>query len=195
MFSRESRNPKLDQQRQLVFTQVKVLLAKLKGILKSYDVGVTFAERLAFLRDLKVKVQGKVQRASFEVRRASFEGYDQSDQITLALKVQDFRATNSSAELYKVIVTLENISVGEWPNVTTGNLEMKLNFAGGKFEKEQSRAIFKLKTGYPIDFSMPIDDFCKASEIEPDQLESLLNVIFNYFHSKLDRPKRNGSIK
>jgi len=191
MFSRESRNPKLDQYRQLVFTQVKVLLVKLKGILKSYDVGVTFAERLAFLRDLK----SKVQRDSFKVQRTSFEGYDQSDQITLALKVKDFRATNSSAKLYEVIVTLENISVGERPNVTTGNLEMKLNFNGGKFKKKQSRAVFKLKTGYPIDFSMPIDDFCKASKIEPDQLESLLNVIFNYFHSKLNRPKKNGSIK
>ena len=184
MFSRESRNPKLNQHRHLVFSQVKVLLAKLKGLLERYDVGVTLAERLAFLRDLKGKVQ-----------RVSFEGYDQSDPITIALEVKDFRATNSSAELYKVIVTLENISVGESPNVTTGNLEMKLNFAGGKFKEKQSRAVFKLKTGYPIDFSMPIQDFCKASKIEPDQLESLLNVIFNYFHSKLNRPKRNGSIK
>jgi hypothetical protein len=191
MFSREFRDPKLNQYRQLVFAQVKPLLAKLKVILKSYDVGVTLAERIDFLRALK----GKVQRVSFEVQRASFEGYDQSNPISLALEVKDFRATNSSAELYEVIVTLENISVGEWPNVTTGNLEMKLNFARGKFRKKQSRAIFKLKTGYPIDFSMPIDDFCKASEIEPDHLESLLNVIFNYFHSKLNRPKKNGSIK
>jgi hypothetical protein len=191
MFSREFRDPKLNQYRQLVFAQVKVLLAKLKGILKSYDVGVTFAERVDFLRDLK----DKVQRDSFKVQRTSFEGHDQSDQITLALKVKDFRATNSSAELYEVIVTLENISVGESPNVTTGNLEMKLNFAGGKFKKKQSRAVFTLKTGYPIDFSMPIDDFCKASKIEPEQLESLLNVLLNYFHSKLNRPKRNGSIK
>jgi hypothetical protein len=164
MFSRESRNPKLDQYRQLVFAQVKSLLAQLKVILESYDVGVTLAEGIAFLRDLKCEVQ----RVSFEVQRTSFKGYDQSDPITIALEVKDFRATNSSAELYEVIVTLENISVGEWPNVTTGNLEMKLNFAGGKFKKEQSRAIFKLKTGYRIDFSMLIDDFCKASKIEPD---------------------------
>jgi hypothetical protein len=105
------------------------------------------------------------------------------------------RASNSSAELYGVIVTLENISVGESPNVTTGNLEMKLKFAGGKLDKKQSRALFTLKTGYRIDFSMPIRDFCKASNIEPDQLESLLDVIFNYFYNKLNRPKRNGSIK
>jgi hypothetical protein len=184
MLSRESRNPKLDQHRQLVFTQVKVLLDKLKGILESYDVGVTLAERIAFLRALKGKVQ-----------RTSFEGYDKSDPITIALEVKDFRATNSSAELYEVIVTLENISVGERPNMTTGNLKMKLNFAGGKLDKKQSRAVFTLKTGYPIDFSMPIDDFCKASNIELDQLESLLVVIFNYFYSKLNRPKKNGSIK
>jgi hypothetical protein len=184
MFSRESRNPKLDHYKQLVFAQVKLLLAKLKVILESYDVGLTLAERIDFLRALKGKVQ-----------RTSFEGYDQSDPITLALEVKDFRATNSSAEPFEVTVTLENISVGERPNVTTGNLEMKLSFAGGKFKKKQSRAVFKLKTGYPIDFSMPIDDFCKASGIEPHQLESLLNVTFNYFHSKLNRPKRNGSIK
>jgi hypothetical protein len=131
MFSRESRNPKLDQHRQLVFAQIKLLLAKLKVILESYDVGVTLAERLAFLRDLK----GKVQRVSFKVQRTSFEGYDQSAPITLALEVKDFRATNSSAELYEVIVTLENISVGKRPNVTTGNLEMKLNFAGANSRK------------------------------------------------------------
>jgi hypothetical protein len=52
MFSRESRNPKLDQYRQLVFAQVKLLLVKLKVILQSYDVGLTLAERIAFLRAL-----------------------------------------------------------------------------------------------------------------------------------------------
>ena len=184
MFSRHSHDAKLEHHRQLVFNQIKYLLGELKVQLAHYDVGATLAERATFLRDLTGKLQ-----------ETSFESSNHFSQIKISLKVEGIQEGNSQSEPCTVIFTLENLSVGKAPDATTGKLELRLKYNNGKFNRKQSRAVFEVKTGYSVGFSMPIQNFCDICDIPFNQLDSFLDMIINYFHSRLNREKKNGSIK